>query len=87
MVTTDEQTYERAAIEQWLARRVAQHLPCTSPLTGESLAGDTLVQLPARPAPPLQPSSVGQYIVHTAVGFGAVSEVLQLYHRPVQVPY
>lgn len=43
VVTSDGQTYERRAIEQWLARRKAQGLPCTSPLTGERLTSDALI--------------------------------------------
>ena len=43
VITSDGQTYERRAIEAWLSRRAAQGLALTSPLTGEPLAGDTLI--------------------------------------------
>ena len=43
VITSDGQTYERAAIEQWLGRRRANGLPCTSPLTGERLESDALI--------------------------------------------
>ena len=42
-VTADGQTYERIAIENWLARQQAQQRPCTSPLTGEPLVHTHLV--------------------------------------------
>ena len=43
VVTSDGQTYERAAIERWLDRQRARQLPATSPLTGEALEHTQLV--------------------------------------------
>ena len=43
VITCDGQTYERAAIERWLARRRTHGLPYTSPLTGEQLSSDGLI--------------------------------------------
>ena len=43
VVTTDGQTYERRAIEAWLARCAARGVAPTSPLTGERLSGEALI--------------------------------------------
>ena len=43
VVTADGQTYEREAIERWLAKQRMRQLPCTSPLTGEPLKDTKLV--------------------------------------------
>ena len=43
VITSDGQTYERGAIEQWLSRRRSLGLPYTSPLTGERLGSDALI--------------------------------------------
>ena len=43
VITSDGQTYERTAIEQWLEKRVQLGLPGTSPLTGERLESTALI--------------------------------------------
>ena len=43
VVTADGQTYERAAIHNWLEKQRARRLPCTSPLTGAPLPHTELV--------------------------------------------
>ena len=39
VITTDGQSYERAAITQWFEARTAANLPLTSPSTGARLSG------------------------------------------------
>ena len=43
VVTADGQTYERAAIEQWMQQQQRRQLPPSSPLTGEPLEHTNLV--------------------------------------------